>query len=243
MLSWMQGDLDAAREHAALALETGPSIAAWAECSTSAAVTTGVAVAQGRFDEAEEFGAMAERLMRWAGFPPTAQTLYPSLACARAQRGDFVGAHNALDAWELTPTPGLRRFRSLLHAMAGDFDAVAPHRQRERPAAPGTFMFSALSIAVEIGDLLDDIDRIEWAAPGIEYLASRGVRFDLGWCFFLPRLAGVAALRLGRLDDAQRWLELARSEAVRSGATTELTRVHADLDRLARARVAPTTPT
>lgn len=58
------------------------------------------------------------------------------------------------------------------------------------------------------------------------------MRFDLGWCTFVPRLAGVAALRLDRLDDARRWLDLATTEAERSGATIEATRVADALARL-----------
>ncbi|MEY2432473.1 MAG: hypothetical protein QOC92_2198 [Acidimicrobiaceae bacterium] len=229
---WIVGDLDEAAAQAQVALEMGPPIAAWAECANAAAVAAGVAVAQGRLDDAEDFGTTAERLMRWAGHPPAAQLLYPALACARTLRGDFEGAHEALDAWAMVTSPGIKRFRSLVHAHEGNVDAVAVHRPRPPLDQPKSFSTASLAAAIEIGDLLDDIDRIAWAAPGITYLAERGVRFDLGWCSFLPRLTGVAALRLDRLDDAARWLDLAAVEATRAGAVIEARRVAADQERL-----------
>ena len=215
-----------------MGMENGPAIAAWAECSNATAVAAGVALAQGRFDETEELGDAAQRLMRWAGFPPAAQLLYPVLACARTLRGNFDEAHAALDAWESVSSPGVRRFRALVHAHAGNLDEVPPHRARTLSEAPKTFELASIAAAIEIGDLIHDIERIEWAMPGIEYFAERGVRFDLGWCTFVPRLAGVAALRLDRLDDARRWLDLATTEAERSGATIEATRVADALARL-----------
>jgi tetratricopeptide (TPR) repeat protein len=239
---WIVGDLDEAASQAQVAMDEGPPIAAWAECSNAAAVAAGVAVAQGRLDDAEEFGETAERLMRWAGYPPAAQLLYPALACARTLRGDFERAHQALDAWAMVTSPGINRFRSLVHAHEGNVDAVALHRPRPPLDRPKSFNIASLAAAIEIGDLLDDIERIAWAAPGIAYLVERGVRFDLGWCSFLPRLAGVAALRLGRLNDATRWLDLAAREANRGGATIEAARVARDQSRLGGTRAGAQTP-
>lgn len=235
---WMLGDLYEGAEQAQVAMEKGPTIAAWAECSNATAVAAGIAVAQGRFEDAEELAATAERLMRWAGHPPTAQLLYPALACARTLRGDFAGAHQALDAWAMVTSPGINRFRSLVHAHEGKRELVGPHRTRPRVERPKFFEVASIAAAIEIGDLLDDLDRIEWAAPGIQYVAERGARFDLGWCSFIPRLAGVAALRLGRLDDAARWLDLAAVEATRSGAPLEAARVASDQSRLTEAMAA-----
>jgi tetratricopeptide (TPR) repeat protein len=235
---WMLGDLHDAAEQARLAMEKGPTIAAWAECSNATAVAAGIAVAQGRFEDAEELAATAERLMRWAGHPPAAQLLYPALACARTQRGDFAGAHEALDAWALVTSPGINRFRSLVHAHEGEVELVVPHRARPPIMRPKYFQVASIAGAMEIGDRLDDVERIEWAAPGIQFIAERGVRFDLGWCSFIPRLAGVAALRLGRLDDAVRWLDLAAAEAARAGAPIEAARVTSDQSRLTKAMVA-----
>jgi hypothetical protein len=231
---WAVGSLHAAAESARAAMAAAPPIGAWAESSLATATAAGVAVSQGRFAEAEELAVTAERVMRWAGYPPTSQVLYPTLACGRASVGDFDGAQAALDAWQLLPSRGVERFRSLVHALSGNHDAVSPFRPRPLPTPVQFFNVSGLAIAVEIGDHLDDIDRIAWAAPGIEEVARSGLRFDLAWCFFIPRLAGVAALRLGRVKDAESWLDVAARVATDCGATFESMRVERDRERLAR---------
>jgi hypothetical protein len=102
---------------------------------------------------------------------------------------------------------------------------------RARPV-PGTltsFDVPALAAAVESGDLTDDLDRIRWGTDGITELASLGVVFDMGWCFFLPRLAAVANARVGRTEVAEHWFSVAAGAASRAGATHEVARV--DLDR------------
>ena len=235
MAHWAMASLERAAAYAHDAVAKARPIAAWAECSNSLAVLTGIAVARGDDEEAEAAGASAERILRWSGYPPTAQMLYAALACVRARRGDFAGAHDALDEWELHTPRSSGRYRAIVYAMAGDTARVKPLRPRPMLERPNFFDLGALASAIEVGDLLDDLDRIAWAAPGITSLATRGARFELSWCFFVPRLAGVAALRLGQLDEAARWFAVAAEAAARAGATPEAERVARDTERL-RAR-------
>jgi hypothetical protein len=98
------------------------------------------------------------------------------------------------------------------------------------------FEVAALATAVEIGDAIDDLERIEWAEPGLNFACQRGMRFDLGWSFFLPRLSAVAAARLGRTDEAKRRFDVAAAEAEKSGAAFERARLERDRARLVGTR-------
>jgi hypothetical protein len=232
MATWARGELEVAASTATEAIERALPIAAWAECAVTMSVAAGVAVASGRHDDCEELAVDAERLMRWSGFPLAPQILYPALACSRATRGDFDGALTALDQWARTGTRGFNRFRPLVDALAGRLEDVPPMRARAVPDDLTSLHLSALATAVEIGDLTDDMDRIRWAADGITELAARGVRFDMGWCFFVPRLAAVANARLGRRDTAEHWFDVAAADAARAGAPDEVARVELDRARL-----------
>jgi hypothetical protein len=196
------------------------------------AVAAGVALAKGDFALCDELCVEAERITRWAGYPPTLQMAFAVSACSRATQGDFAGAHAVLDDWVATGARGADRVRALVHAMAGDRNAIRPFRSRSAPDAVRLFDLAALATAIELGDLIDDLERIEWAADRIAGVAQAGVRFDMGWCFFLPRLAAVASARLGRDDDATRWFDLAEKEATRAGAVVEADRVARDRARL-----------
>ena len=232
MVQWSSGDLAGAAASAHQAMELARPIAAWAECSISTAIAAGVALAQGRFDDCEELCTEAERMMRWAGYPVTAQITFPVLACCRATRSDFEGAHRALDLWASAGARGVNRFRPLVNAMAGAWTELPALRQRPVPDILTSFDIAPLAAAVEIGDLSDDMERITWARPGITRVAERGIRFDLGWCFFVPRLAAVAAARSGDDEAAARWFDAAARDAARIGATWEAQRVELDRARL-----------
>jgi hypothetical protein len=229
---WITGDLTAAASLADESCAAAPRVTSWAEFAYAHAVASGVAVAQGGFEDAEQRGAMAERLLRWAPHTPVMQLLYAALASGRSRQGDFEGAHAALDQWEAVDGRGVNRLRILVRVMAGEPVDSPPPSRRPAPAAPVIFELPSLAAAIEIGDALDDLDRIAWAAPGIERLCERGVRFSLGWCFFLPRLAGVAAARLGRDEEARAWFDVAARDAAESGATFEAGQIERDRQRL-----------
>jgi hypothetical protein len=232
MALWATGDLPGAADAATSAMSAAVPIAAWAECSVAASIAAGVALARGCFDDAEALCIEAERLTRWAGYPPTMQMVHSVRACARATQGDFSGAHAALDDWALAGTRGVQRFRSVVHAMAGDHEAVPAWRPRPIPDPVSLFDVASMAAAVEIGDIVDDQLRIAWGAAGLATALRRGMRFDLGWAFFVPRLAAVAAARLGDVAQATEWFELAASEAARAGAAAESERITSDRARL-----------
>ncbi|MEY2423600.1 MAG: hypothetical protein QOI95_3667 [Acidimicrobiaceae bacterium] len=209
MTQFALGNLAEAADAADEAIATAPSIAAWAEHSSISSVAASIAAARGRFDEAEAHASTAEELMRWAGYPPVAAVLYSSLAYVRHARGDIEGALAAIETWASIDHRGVGRFRLLLAVLSGQPGDVEPTR-RPPITAPVLFDVAALSVAVEVGDALDDVDRIAWAAPGITHLAERGLRFGLGWPFFVPGLAAVAARRLGQVEAAERWSAVPR---------------------------------
>ncbi len=214
------------RRAAADAIEHDRETVNWSEWSLAAAVAAGVAMAAGDFGRAERTAAEAELLYRRSahGFVPV--LLYPALSCVRALRGDIDAAHEALDSWEATGVWGAELYRALVDGFDGE-PVAADDVLAMVGSSQDLLGLTLAALAVELGDVTDDVRLLAAGIGPIDEAVGRGIRWCPGWSFFLPRLRAVAAWRLGR-GDAATLLEAACTTASRTRAHVELARARAD---------------
>jgi tetratricopeptide (TPR) repeat protein len=226
-------ELDAARSLAEQAgRETAPA-GLWAEHGVALTVQCSVACAYGELERAVELGTNARRIAAWSGDAQTTSIALPALVWASAACGDHPAAQRHLDEWSGVGSEMVDYHRAVVHALAGEHDA-ARRAYARAPASSTDAMTLARSAGflVELAELLDD--DIDLAVPYLvlSEMATREVWFSMGWCQFSPRLAGVAAARLGDRESAERWLGRALDVASKAGARVELARVEANLAEL-----------
>src|SRR5262249_28457712 len=85
------------------------------------------------------------------------------------------------------------------------------------------FTLHQAAMAIEAGARLDRLDLVE---AGFTHLLAvpAGVRFGIEWCLSLPRVAALAATRLGLFDEARSWLSRAREAAAAASSAVEAAR-------------------
>ena len=228
-----RGDLDRADRNAIDAVGLAAEHFDWAESSLSIACRAAVAVAQGRTAEAESLGMLAHQQYLRSDYQWTVVVLAPVLAASRAYQGDAAGAEEAL---EMLASAGAdkRKFALAVKAILGDDVAVRSvlAGRRIRPPSLGPYNLFDLAAAaadVEACELVGDT-RLAAAAIGpLEAAQDAGFVHVLGWSASVPRLLGVAYLRLGRIDEAQTCLKRAVEEAVRAPAPAEEGRARLNL--------------
>ncbi|MEY2571628.1 MAG: hypothetical protein QOE63_1978, partial [Acidimicrobiaceae bacterium] len=239
MVHWVGGDLLAAMEEVRDAITRTTPIAAWAEQSVAASIGCGVAAGLGRFDESDRLAEEAQRLLQWAGYVSAAGILFPGLAWSRAIRGDEGGAREALQLWTASGGRGATRLRILIDLLNGvPLSALDAQRTRERPLTGLSPLLDIPTVgtAIEVGDAIDDLQLLDAALARALELLALGARLDMGWSFYLPRLAGTAAMRLDRLDQAAELLDRGWQDAERTGCVVEQAHTAVAQGRLARAR-------
>ena len=240
LVAWMRGDLDHAEALVAESIaETEPKHQ-WPEQSFAVACSVGLALLRGDHRAVEQLGEQARRLHRASDYAFAALQLYPALAWSRALRGDHAGAQEAIDEWR-GPGRGGGTLRPVMSALAGQRDLTAadiPVWWRDPPPSTlGLLDVSLLVGRVELGDALADEAIVVPALEPLEQLIELGIAFAVDRGSFLPRLAGVAALRAGLLDRAEHHLVAADSSLRASGRCPgELARCRLDLARLHIAR-------
>jgi eukaryotic-like serine/threonine-protein kinase len=239
---WSRGDIAGAVAAVVDAHARAVEHQYWAEHSLTAATAAGLAAAQGRFADTEHWADTALQTLRRTEYAFTPPLLFPALAAGRATRGDAAGGHEAVVAWsELGPARRTSRLAALVDAAAGDVVALrvrlalTPWRDASVRALD-LFAIAALTAQVEIADLLGDGDLLQSARPRLVEAEQAGVRWATGWPALVSRALGVAALGLGDLDDAARWLEQAAQDAASAPSEAEVARVAYDRARLAAAR-------
>src|SRR4029079_17831678 len=100
MLAYITGSFSSAEgllDRARLAARDADNLA---DYSMASAISVSLAQFQGRFATADRDGDQAQRAYRAAEYRLTASIVFPSLAAARAMRGDDAAAHDALDRWD-----------------------------------------------------------------------------------------------------------------------------------------------
>jgi class 3 adenylate cyclase len=176
--------------------------------------------------------------------------LFTALACMRAQRGDFAGAHAALDGWEEgEPGPRIAFFHHLVDAYRRDTDdrparATLSDVLRSTPRGrPDLISLSAPAFAIELAVLARETVASEPGSIGalemLEDAYNNGVRFLPGWSLFLPRLLGSAYRLCGDVPRAERWLRRASRDARHAKSAVEHARVELELARTSSVRDRP----
>jgi hypothetical protein len=236
IVAWVQGDIAGAEEKAQLAARLAATNQDYAEHSLASACLAGITASRGHFEEAEEQAARAHLMRLRSDYPFPAWLYCLALAHVRSCRGDRDGARGAIDLWREAGGKGLGRWLVLIDAVVGGGDEARQHLAA-RPwgnaglDTPNLYTLAITCAAVDIADVADDHSLMAAAATPLEEAVRRGVVWSPGWPQFVPRLHGVAALTLGRVDEAASRLEQATTTARRTGAIAEEARCQLDLAR------------
>ena len=193
-----------------------------------------VAVAQGNFDLAERRAHEAMLMVSRSRYPWGGFRSLLALACARAVRGAWVEANDALkvlvEPGQVFSDPGqiiqafARIFRRLLRAYAGTGDEPLEPLAVDVMTLIGTDTYSLapLCALVELGDLAATPEIAERPYEVLTRVAQRGVLFSSGWMFLIPRVLGVGATITRQWDIAEARFQAAVDVATRVGARPEL---------------------
>ncbi|MGH8056354.1 MAG: LuxR C-terminal-related transcriptional regulator, partial [Candidatus Entotheonellia bacterium] len=244
----LEGRLDEAEAVGLEACELARQTHDWGNSSVALSHLASVAVAKGDFLAAEKYAQETMLMVYRSRYPWGGFRALCALACARALRGTWAEAADALD---MLVEPGLvfeeagpviraiaRALRQWLRvyseAAAEPLEPVA--NDLMRAVGTDTYSLAPLCALVELADLS--------AAPGIAELpyqallhaVEQGVLFSSGWMFLLPRVLGVAATLNRRWDTAEVHFQAAIEAAVRAGARPELGRAYVDYARMLAAR-------
>ena len=242
------GRLDEADTVAAGACESTLRSHDWGNHSLGLSHRACVAVAHGDFDVAEchvhETLVMVSRSRYpWGGFRALL-----ALACARAHRGAWTEAHDALDALLETgrvfddPGPVIhaftRCFRQLMRAYAEGDDSGLEALAVDvlKVVGTDTYSLAPLCALIELAEGSGTAAIAEQPVQLLSRAAERGVLFSSGWMFLISRVLGLAAMTAGRLDEADARLRAATETARTVGARPELARSCLDHARLLIAR-------
>jgi class 3 adenylate cyclase/tetratricopeptide (TPR) repeat protein len=222
---------------AAAALST-QQIHDWGDHSLAQGGLTCWAVARGDFEAAERHAQESLRLLRRSGYPWAGPTVLPALALARALRGAWADAEEALallvqpgEVFD-EPGPDIMSIAFLLGEILR-----AWHTPAERPNVRARFesMIPQLAAAARrdiyaLGLVTAAVDCAELtgapliAAPVYEILADahgRGLVVTTGWVSSVARVLGVAAGLTERWDEAARWFDEAMQSTRTMGARAE----------------------
>jgi class 3 adenylate cyclase/DNA-binding NarL/FixJ family response regulator len=244
----LQGRLDEAETVALEACTLTRKTSDWMDYSVALSHLASLAVAKGDF-EATESRAHETMLMvyrsryPWGGFRSLC-----ALACARALRGAWAEAEDALD---ILVEPGhvfedsgpiikvfARVFRQLLRVQSHVATEALEPLATELMQVVGTDTYSLgpLCALVELGDLMSAPTMAALPYQALSLAAERGARFSSGWMYLLPRILGVIATLNRQWDTAQTHFQTAIEVATSVGARPELGRTYLEYARLLIAR-------
>ncbi|HEY7068784.1 MAG TPA: AAA family ATPase [Acidimicrobiales bacterium] len=228
LVDLLAGELTRATAEAAAAARSALGTNQWNLHGLATACSAAAAVGQGRVGDAERHATAALQSFRRSDYYWAAVVGVPSLAAARAFRGDRLGALRALDEWTDREDHQIARDVLRVEMLCGDPAQAAAVADGARllPFGPTTTLFSLnhALLAVEAGDRLDDLAVLE---AGYGYLASvpGDVSFGVDWCIGIRRVLGLGALRLGDAGAARAWLDQARQDALIAASPAEQARI------------------
>jgi class 3 adenylate cyclase/DNA-binding CsgD family transcriptional regulator/tetratricopeptide (TPR) repeat protein len=245
------GRLDEAEAVGLSACELTRKTYAWGDHSFASAVLASVAVARGDFATAERRAHEALLMMSRSGYSWSGALALPTLACARALRGTYAEANDALD---LLVEPGrvfaevgsafralARAFRQLVRGYAGAYDDV----RREQAASSDLDVakepvdFSSLAGFCALAEMADFVGAPAMAERAYQPLllaAGQGMLFPSRWIVLIPRVLGVAATVNRWWDTAEAHFQEAIKTATRIATRPELGRSYLDYARMLIAR-------
>ena len=210
----------------------------WGDHSLAQGGLTCWAVACGDFEAAERHAQEALRLLRRSGYPWAGPTVLPALALARALRGAWAEAEEALallvKPGEVFTEPG-PDIMSIAFLLGEVIRAWRTPEERPNVRARFESLLPQLAVTTRddiyaLGLLTAVVDCAELtgapsiAAPLYDILADahgRGLVLTTGWVSLVARVLGVAASVAERWDDATRWFEEALQSSRALGARAE----------------------
>jgi class 3 adenylate cyclase/tetratricopeptide (TPR) repeat protein len=249
-LIWL-GRLDEAeaaqREATRIAVRTGD----WADHSLAMGGRATLALLRGELLAVELCAQETMALVRRSGYPWGGVVALTALYAARALRGEWAEAEDALAILE---EPG-RIFREggaaaqaiaavgrlRLAALSGRASAqtraqVEGLSKAMQGFGPEAGTIGAFCAFVEIADLLSDPSLAEGSEAALELAGEHGVVFPGGGEFLLPRVRGVAGALARRWDAAEARFESAVEASRAAGARPDLARAELDYARMLLAR-------
>ena len=247
----MLGQLDEADAVAQGACELTRKTQDWSFHSVALSHQASVAAARGNFAAVEQHTHEAMLMVSRSHYPWGGSRSLFALAGARALRGAWAEAKDALD---LQVEPGrvfhqagpiihafTQVFHCLLQASSGRVEESIEQVVANLMGAVGSDSYSLapLCALVELGNLLTAPSAATAAYQTLQMAAERGVLFTSGWVFLLPRVLGVATPLLGREDEAEVHFRAAVEAASRAGSRPELGRTCLDYARMLITRGSP----
>lgn len=238
------GRLGEADTVAARACESTRMSHDWGNYSLGLSHRASVAVARGAFDLVEGHAHETMVMVSRSRFPWGGFRALLALACARALRGAWTEAHDALD---VLVEPGrvfddagpivqafARVFRQLLrvYSAGGDVGLEPLVADVMKVIGTDTYSLAPLCALIELSDFAEVPAVAAAAVRRLERAAERGVVFSSGWMFLLPRVFGVAATLGRRWDAAKVHFREAIDVATAAGARPELARTYLDYARM-----------
>ena len=216
----------------------------WGNYSLGLSHLASVSVARGDFDLVERHAHETMVMVSRSRFPWGGFRSLLALACARALRGAWTEARDALDVLvargrvfdDAGPIvhafAGL--FRRWLHAYeegdAGDLGPLVADAMKV--IGTDTYSLAPLCALIELSEIAGTP---AVAAPAVERLAraaERGIVFSSGWMCLVPRVLGVAATMDRRWDAARGYFRDAIDVATAAGARPELARTYLGYARM-----------
>ena len=238
------GRLDETEDVSVKACEVTRRSQDWSSYSLGLSHLASVAVAKGNCDTAERWAHETMLMVSRSRYPWGGFRSLLALTCARALRGAWTEAEDALEVLvepgRVFEDPGLvvrtfaRVFRQVLRAQSQSTDEPLEALAQDLMRVVGTDTYSVapLCALVELADLAGAPAIAELPYPALSSAADRGVLFSSGWMYSVPRiLGGIAALNR-RWDAAEAHFRVAIDTAGRAGALPELGRAHLDQARM-----------
>lgn len=220
----------------------------WSSYSLGLSHLASLAVARGNFDAAERWAHETMLMVSRSRYPFGGFRSLLALTCARALRGAWTEAEDALDVLtepgRVFEDPGAvvrtfsRVFRQVVrahgHAMDEGLEDLAADLMRI--VGTDTYSVAPLCALVELADLAGAPAVAELPYEALSSAAARGVLFSTGWMYAIPRILGQIAALNHRWDMAETHFRAAVEVAGRAGALPELGRSHLDHARMLVAR-------
>ena len=220
----------------------------WGDYSVASSHLATIAVVKGQFEVAERRAQETVLMVHRSGYFWGGVRALSALACARALRGAWAEAEDALDMLvhpehafhEAGPAFHIfaQAFRRLLRSYSGvvEHGIEAFAAELLRVVGSDTYSLAPLCALVELGEGIRAPAFIEPARQALSQASARGVVFSSGWMFLIPRILGVAAALHRQWETAEAQFHEAIEVASRVGARPELGRAYLDYARLLMSR-------
>lgn len=215
----------------------------WADHSLALGAKATIAAVRGDFAAVEAHARETMTMVRRSRYPWGGFLALTALYAARALRGEWAAAEDALAILEepgrvfdergpLTQSVaavGRLRLRALSGRATEDTRTQTENLSRALlSVGPEVGTIGAFCAFVEIADQLEDPSLAEPCVSALEFAKDQGIVFAGGGEFLLPRVLAVAATLGGRWDRAASHFEAAIEAARRAGARPEVARSQLD---------------